>query len=431
MKRYAMIVGQQGPTLDKIKPLTFVKNDVKFISEVLSQKPSDYKVSDFSDTIRPDELIANFEEIASQCKVNDSLLFYFSGHGRLHRGALYLLCNKSDLSRLISTSIPISLIKSIFANSMAKVKIMILDCCHSGAVTQSMFHNKGHEIQIHEPLYEASQESSSAILAACGSFATTRELPEFQSGYLTYRLVQALGKQFTEADMDGDGLLSTADFIDWCGQKTLEFNLSRDIDQRIEAPRLFQEVSSKVFLTAHRVSLDSELNEKLRIDVNSAVDKITEAFENGKMNDNKVRTRLARPIKNVAPTFTDLGILNELFKKGDSASIFAAATILHERRDPRYMEQLITYINDKRLRVESVWRVLWAIFETKGAYEFSGAGKEDITRRLKDAAERWQNVPFDKWMITSMIRDVCDRCKIPYEEVFSKRQLAAINKIIK
>src|SRR5262249_48004485 len=76
----------------------------------------------------------------------DSILFYFSGHGHLHndpggeRSVGYLLPfdvrkapgGEPDLATAINTSE--DLVKFLRANCPARHKLLILDCCHAGSV---------------------------------------------------------------------------------------------------------------------------------------------------------------------------------------------------------------------------------------------------------------------------------------------------------
>ena len=433
MKRYAFIVGQEGPNIKGLETLQYVQNDIKSISEALEEIRSGYIVDAFSNNLNPIEVIAEFETLANKCKQDDTLLFYFSGHGYLNHGQLYLLFNQSDLERLVTTSIPISLVKSIFSYSKARAKVMILDCCHSAAATGSIFKSKGRlDVNITEPLIEASRESASAIITACGRFAVTREIPEYESGYLTYHLVQALTDKFKEADIDKDDLLSTNDFSEWIVNETDRFNEKREVEKRLEYPKVIQEVAGNLYLTACRVSVGDDLSNKLINQVDRAVDKIRREFEsNPKYLGIPKLVSLARPIKRAAPTFTDLNILESLFKEEDSASIFAVATILNVRRDPSYLGKLITHIDANNLRPETIWRVLRAIRDTTSSYEFTSKGIEDITSKLRFAANRFSEVSFNKQYIPAMIVKICDRLKIPYKNVFMHDRVKKIEELSK
>lgn len=431
MKRRAFLTGHNGPQDSELDNLQFVANDVKRLSEVLVQPPASYEVVTVAPVeTSPADTIAQFDALASQCGYNDTLVFYFSGHGHYQRGQLYLIWEQTDFSRPVSTALPISLVKSIFANSKAKVRLLILDCCHSGAAGEAQF-TKGPRSPYGNPLFEAARDSAGLVLTACGRNATTREIHALRSGYLTHLLVEALSNRFSEADLDQDGLLSVQEFVEWCSRQTDAFNAERDLHERIEPPELYGDFRSAVHLTAHRVTYDDEFNAALSEQVRQAVEAYRAAYREHKWLEPEQLERLARPIRRVSPTFTDLDILDELFETSDDASIFAAAVILQVRRDPNYMEKLVTYIDDEGIRNSANWRVLRAVRDTLPSYKLSEEGRGDLIARLRRAAVHRHTVRgplFAKGATLNMIRQICSkmRPKIPYEAVFTEDQLKAL-----
>ena len=424
MNRYAYVIGQDGPKNIKSKTLKYVQNDVNNITKVLGDKPCHYTVIPPPVTATPYEFIQGLDSISADCENNDSLLFYFSGHGELDHGQLYLICNDTDYSKLVSTSIPFSIIKSIFVKSKARTKIIVLDCCHSGASTSPMLTIKGNEPEIVGQLVEASRDSAGVIIAACGRYAATREIPEFESGFLTYCLVEALGKKFHEADRDHDQLLSVHEFIDWCSEQTAEFNNRQKPKNRIEAPILISETSSDVYITAERLSmpLDDELEKRIIL----AKDRISKKFQVTPLVDYKTLNRLAEPIVHDAPFLTKLTIIDKLIEEADDASIYTAATILHGRPDPRYMERLISYIGNKDFGPVTQWRLLRIVRDTHEEYKFSEEAKGELINHLHAAAIQFQGIPIKKPFVTEMILQVCNKKGIDYRNVFSELQLTTI-----
>jgi hypothetical protein len=426
MARYAFLSGHNGPKESELDNLNFVGNDVNRIAEVFYNPPSSYDnvyISSINDS--PAKTIRDFESMASSCSYHDSLVFYFSGHGHYQRGQLYLIWEETDFSKLISTSLPIALVKSIFANSKAIVRLLILDCCHSGAAGEAQF-SKGRLTFYSNPLFEAARDSASLILTACGRNSATREIPELRSGYLTYLLVEALSNRFAEADSDRDGLLSIQEFVEWCSKETTIFNKTRSKNEAIDPPELYGDFRSAVYLTAHRVSYNDKFTENLNNQVRKDVSALRTAFRENKWLDYKQLEILARPLRRVAPTFTDLKILDELFEVADDAAIFAAAVILQIRHDPNYMEKLITHVDNKNIRGSTNWRVLRAVRDTIPSYKLSEQGRKDLIRRLHQAAiqrHTKRGKIFAKGTTLDMIQKICKKLRIPYNEVFAENQL--------
>ena len=80
----------------------------------------------------PDRLISIFED------ASDVALFYFVGHGLLDDQdelCLTLCDSRGEMSRRATTSLPFHAVRRALIHSPAQIKIVILDCCFSGAAT--------------------------------------------------------------------------------------------------------------------------------------------------------------------------------------------------------------------------------------------------------------------------------------------------------
>lgn len=129
------------------------------------------------------------ERTARACDPGDVLLFYFSGHGKLDRdGSLALAMSDSDTAVLGATSLVSDELKRILNLSKASQKIMILDCCYSGAVGVLGF--KGALGDSIENL--AQNFRGSFLLAASQRFERAWENEENEAGALTNALVEGV-----------------------------------------------------------------------------------------------------------------------------------------------------------------------------------------------------------------------------------------------
>lgn len=95
----------------------FHRDNVNIVSEAGSQQLSD-TIEDFFRSARHD----------------DTLLFYYSGHGITRHQQLFFCAANTVTEKPYSTAVAESMISSIITNSYAKAKIIILDCCNSGAL---------------------------------------------------------------------------------------------------------------------------------------------------------------------------------------------------------------------------------------------------------------------------------------------------------
>jgi uncharacterized caspase-like protein len=69
--------------------------------------------------------------VAAQCQPGDDLLIYFSGHGELLTGKLFLLLDTTSES-VFDTAINTRHVLDAIEFSPAANKLLILDCCHAG-----------------------------------------------------------------------------------------------------------------------------------------------------------------------------------------------------------------------------------------------------------------------------------------------------------
>lgn len=124
----ALIVGVSKYFIPGVNNLSFCKNDIIAIRSAFIQglaiAPENIITSGLADIVTFDEFIAslrNFEKIVQD---DDTLLFYFSGHGTTADNKHYLVLS----DKLISTQEIIAYLDAIPARS----KVVFLDCCKAG-----------------------------------------------------------------------------------------------------------------------------------------------------------------------------------------------------------------------------------------------------------------------------------------------------------
>lgn len=143
------------------------------------------------------ECAAAVEEFFGAAEPDDTLLFYYSGHGRTRNQQLFLCAHDTNVDKLYSTAIPGGILKDIVASSLAQVKILILDCCYS-----AMF--KGDEI--------ADEFAGNGRYVIAATSATERASDGRRRGLpspFTWALTEALNSR--AEDRDGDGQVDLDD----------------------------------------------------------------------------------------------------------------------------------------------------------------------------------------------------------------------------
>ncbi|GAA3837575.1 hypothetical protein GCM10022243_00090 [Saccharothrix violaceirubra] len=89
----------------------------------------------------PDTVSSFMERLRKTAhQAEDLLVVYYAGHGVRHdvRDELYLTVRDSDRDGLAGTAVPFDFVREVLADSPARVKLLILDCCYSGTALGAM-----------------------------------------------------------------------------------------------------------------------------------------------------------------------------------------------------------------------------------------------------------------------------------------------------
>ena len=135
---------------------------------------------------------------------NDRVIVFFSGHGFLDaQGRMYLAPLDCDPDNLALTGVPVAHVRDYLSSCKARVKLLILDTCHSGSA------KGGVSVGLRaERLGTEFQKAEGLItLASCRAKEVSYEWPEKKHGAFTYWLAQGLGgraDRAVEGNRDGD-----------------------------------------------------------------------------------------------------------------------------------------------------------------------------------------------------------------------------------
>jgi len=154
------------------------------------------------------EITSAAEQFFREAEPDDTLVFYYSGHGRTRDQQLFLCAQDTDVDQPYSTAIPGGNLKAIVASSLAQVKILILDCCYG-----AMF--KGSDI--------ADEFGGTGRYVIAATSATERasdgQLRGLPSPF-TKALADALHSN--AGDRDGDGLVDLDDVYSYLDSVSFE-----------------------------------------------------------------------------------------------------------------------------------------------------------------------------------------------------------------
>lgn len=123
---------------------------------------------------------------------NDLLLFFFSGHGlSVGNQRSYLVCKDTDPAHLQKTAVAMSDIKVAFQHSDAKIGLIFLDTCHSGAIFDEEIKNASP--MTHDYIQKVHELAEGLfIITSCGPEQYSYPYIENSMGAFSYFLVKGL-----------------------------------------------------------------------------------------------------------------------------------------------------------------------------------------------------------------------------------------------
>lgn len=217
--RYALIIGINDYST---RPLSFCVNDAESIRDILINKAHFAKENVFlitSDTSNPvknisGKLYESIEAIKSRFIENeDSIFFYFAGHGANEDGVSKVLLHDASLS--------IQDISQIVASCKPKMQFYVIDACESGGKTLT---RKITQTQIIEDFLVYSH--GVLFLYACQEDEKASEITGIKHGLMTYHFLEAINSQEL---YDNDGILTPGRIQEFVAKKVSSYSHFRQL----------------------------------------------------------------------------------------------------------------------------------------------------------------------------------------------------------
>ncbi|MFK8183956.1 MAG: caspase family protein [Phormidesmis sp.] len=155
---------------------------------------------------------ASLAQMVSQAQSQDTILFYFSGHGfqeAKHQQAVLCLADTQKDS-LLETGLGLQKLLDALSQCAARQQLVWLDACHSGKMTlrgTSGTSNNSSTVTLENPTsqlvsvlrQQAARSSGFYALLSCDQNQQSWEFPELGHGVFTYYLMQGLRGEATNA----------------------------------------------------------------------------------------------------------------------------------------------------------------------------------------------------------------------------------------
>jgi hypothetical protein len=139
----------------------------------------------------------------------DTVLFYYSGHGKLDDGFnLYLCSSDSEVALLEATAVRIGFVHDLLKKCRAEKTVMLLDCCYSGAA--GGVRARGN---VDDQLKLAVRGSGTYLLTASDAIETAQEKEGERYGVFTKHVIEGLSTG--TADREGRGFVTMDDLYDY------------------------------------------------------------------------------------------------------------------------------------------------------------------------------------------------------------------------
>jgi Tol biopolymer transport system component len=253
-RKFALIIGNsdyQDPALTRLKA---PEADVQTLAEILRDPDigafDDVQVS--TNAIEAD-VRRTISRFFSEKKREDLLLLYFSGHGVLdENGRLHLAVKDTERNLLAATSIPATFINERMDECRSRRKILILDCCHSGAwevgtkgdtpaVTADTFQGYGRVVMTASDKTQYALEGDQVVEDVSLSLFTNYLVEGLKTG---------------KADKDEDGQVDVDEWYDYAREQVI----SQTTKQKPKIWMFDTEGDLVVARSPKPVSLPAELN---------------------------------------------------------------------------------------------------------------------------------------------------------------------------
>ncbi|MBH8562459.1 caspase family protein [Nostoc sp. CENA67] len=203
-KLWCLLIGV-GEYQDKtFRPLSYALADCQGLAKAFKQANQNFVDTEiiehnFQTLQKPylSDIRANLQQIVTSANSEDTILFYFSGHGMLDsKSQQAVLClTDTQTDDLLNTGLVMQELLQMLGNCQASQQLVVLDACHSGSLT---LRNSPTPQLVEELQQVAVQKKQTGhnqgfyALLSCDKEQESWEFPELSHGVFTYFLIRGL-----------------------------------------------------------------------------------------------------------------------------------------------------------------------------------------------------------------------------------------------
>lgn len=234
-KLWLLLVGVNKYQDERLPSLRYSAIDCQGLAAALTDATQDFPQKeervyhDFASELPTlSHVYASLNQITKTAQPQDTILFYFSGHGILESNSQQAILCLADTQTddLLNTGLNLQQLLQLLGNSEAQTQLIWLDACHSGNLT---FRGARSETtpflsnptsQMVELLRQRTKQSKGLYaLLSCDSNQQSWEFPELGHGVFTYYLMRGLRGEAADAQ----GLINADELYRYVYHQTRQY----------------------------------------------------------------------------------------------------------------------------------------------------------------------------------------------------------------
>ncbi|MFI9811941.1 caspase, EACC1-associated type [Saccharothrix variisporea] len=220
-RRVALLIATYEYEDTGLRRLTTPAHDAEALAEVLA----DPSIAGFEVTTLVNEPLhrvgAAIGEFYRDRRRDDLTLLYFTGHGlKDDEGRLYLAMTNTHRDNLLFTGLPAEQVDQALENCASRQKVLVLDCCYSGAFPPGRLAKADTTVHTLERFQGRGRTVLTASDATQYSFEGDRPHGRATQSVFTRYLVEGL--RDGSADLDGDGDITVDELYSYVHDRVVE-----------------------------------------------------------------------------------------------------------------------------------------------------------------------------------------------------------------
>lgn len=266
-KKYALVVGiSQYEKLPRERQLKYCHKDASLFASCLmeySRIPFDEVVVLTNEQATRRNILWHFKLMKEKMGPADTFLFFYSGHGVPDdRFDIFLFAHDTDPDLISDDSIELRKLCTRIQSLESLQKIIILDCCYSGAGIESSspvtwtWKGDGSPGGFSDELMEDLTGKGLVMIVSAQENERSWESESYKQGYFTYNLVEALKGAADQGAGNGDGYVTADEAYNY-----VYYNVNKDVVNscgKTQKARMVKSGSGIFFLTQYKEVDDTQ-----------------------------------------------------------------------------------------------------------------------------------------------------------------------------